>query len=386
MKDIKKLLSRQACEILPDDDRVKDQVKRELGIEQRQEVLAYAHGGEQNVLQNRKRLFAWGAAALALVLCVCILIPVLLKRPIAPGPITDNKFSQITDADSFYAYSAASVGTILSAAQSERTGGAAIRTLSRTSREQASVAEPSHIDAVNRYLALVESLLSEGNIEGTGVSGDRGYAYGMSVNYTDLLGETVSYLMYYDKFFLSGETDGDEREENYSIRGVLLVGGEEYPVEGKYETESEDSESENELCFKAYTDRTKTSYIEVEQESEAEHEDGETETESEYVYSVYSAGRLVERTVIEYESENGELELKISITREGTTDSLVFRNGREGGERVLYASGQIGGQSLRFRVYVRQGQYHYVFEDGSSSDHDRFDDDDWDDDRDEEDD
>ena len=44
MKDIKKLLSRQACEILPDDDRVKDQVKRELGIEQRQEVLAYAHG------------------------------------------------------------------------------------------------------------------------------------------------------------------------------------------------------------------------------------------------------------------------------------------------------------------------------------------------------
>lgn len=67
----------------------------------------------------------------------------------------------------------------------------------------------------------------------------------------------------------------------------------EYSVEGNYETENESDESESELYFKAFTNDTRTSYIEVEQQYESE--DSGQEIEREYVYSVYEAGKLTEK-------------------------------------------------------------------------------------------
>ena len=36
----------------------------------------------------------------------------------------------------------------------------------------------------------------------------------------------------------------------------------------------------------------------------------------------------------------------------------------------------IDGERVSFRIYIRQGNYHYVFEDGTEQDFDRYDDDD----------
>lgn len=374
MKEIKKLLARQSDKILPDET-VKENIRRELGMEETGASLAYAHGGEKTEKRNVKKLLPLFAALLAVVVLLCVLLPVFLNRQGGQSPVLDNKFDSITDADSFYAYGAASVGAILDSAG---TGGTSpqIRTAAaRSSPEQ------GQIDTINRYLSLAESLLSDGSIVGESIAGGEGYGYGMNVLYTDLLGNTVSYTLYYDKEFLSGETDEEEREENYAITGVLLLDeNTQYPVEGNYQTETDGEESENELYFKAYTNAAKTSYIEVRQEHESETEDAETETETEYVYSVYAQGALTERIAVEYESEEGELELKMTITGSGVRDELTFRSGTDSGESVLFASGTVNGESVRFRVYIREGKYHYVFEDGSSSDHDRYDDDDEDDD------
>ena len=46
MKNIKKLLAQQKSEILPD-DKIKDNIKQELGFEQKQTSLVYAHNGKQ---------------------------------------------------------------------------------------------------------------------------------------------------------------------------------------------------------------------------------------------------------------------------------------------------------------------------------------------------
>ena len=374
MKEIKKLLARQSDKILPDET-VKENIRRELGKEETGATLAYAHGGEKTEKRNVKKLLPLFAALLAVVVLLCVLLPVFLNRQGGQSPVLDNKFDSITDADSFYAYGAASVGAILDSAG---TGGTSpqIRTAA------ASVSpEQGQIDTINRYLSLAESLLSDGSIVGESIAGGEGYGYGMNVLYTDLLGNTVSYTLYYDKEFLSGETDEEEREENYAITGVLLLDeNTQYPVEGNYQTETDGEESENELYFKAYTSAARTSYIEVRQEHESETEDAETETETEYVYSVYAQGALTERIAVEYESEEGELELKMTITGSGVRDELTFRSGTDSGESVLFASGTVNGESVRFRVYIREGKYHYVFEDGSSSDHDRYDDDEEDDD------
>ena len=368
MKDIKKMLKAQAKDVLPD-EKLRESIKQELGYRAEEEapVLARADGGSEQV--NRKRKLMIPLVALAVILLVlAIVLPLALpgsSSTVLPG---GNKFADITNADSFYAYGAASVGSLL-ASESDTSP---VRAMKDDAAQ-----EEKHIETVNRYMALVEGLLSEDAIEATAVAGNEEYKYGMKIGYTDLLGNAAHYTLYYNKHFLSAEQEEDEKEEEeYAIEGVLVAEGRTYPVSGNYETESEEDETEGELFFRAYLDEEKSSYIEVTQEYESEREDGEQEVEREYVYSRYENGKSVERTTVEYESEESELELKLTIEQENVRDELVFESARRGGETVLLAEGKLSGEDVRFTVYIREGGYHYVFEDGSSSDHDRYDDDD----------
>ena len=377
MKDIKKMLKSQAKDVLPD-KKLRESIKQELGYRAAEEapVLARADGGSEQVKGKRKLMIPLVALAVIL-LVLAIVLPFALPGSaptVLPG---GNKFADITNADSFYAYGAASVGSLL-ASESDSSP---VRAMKDDAAQ-----EEKHIETVNRYMALVEGLLSEDAIEATAVAGNEEYQYGMKIGYTDLLGNAAHYTLYYNKHFLSAEQEEDEKEEEYAIEGVLVAEGKTYPVSGNYETESEEDETEGELFFRAYLDEAKSAYIEVTQEYESENEDGEQEVEREYVYSRYENGKRVERTTVEYESEEGELELKLTIEQENVRDELVFESARRDGETVLLAEGKLSGEDVRFAVYIREGGYHYVFEDGSSSDHDRYDDDHDDDDDDDDDD
>lgn len=432
MKNVKKIMAKHKSEILPD-KKIKDNVRRELGFDGAQYYAAYAHGGEQTADVRRNKIIVLCAAVLAVVLLLAAIIPALMKnrKPIVPS--VSNKFAQITDAASFYAYGAASVGTLLASSDSLPTvrklsdSLPTVRKLSDslpTVRKLSASAETekSRLTTVNRYMSLVESLLSEQNIVSNMISGERGYRYGMTVKHTDLHGNEISYRLYYDKYptvteseeknyygvtrddkiselkISDGESpdykayngykidneyniekNNDKTEKDYSIKGVLLIGGAEYFVEGVYETENDGGESESELYFKAFTNAEKTSYIEVRQKHERETKSDETEIEQEYVYSVYVDGVLTERTEIEYETEKDQLELKMSVTKGGETETLLFKGEFENGQRILRARGKVNGQTVSFRVYVLNDGYRYVFDDGSFSDFERDDDDDDDD-------
>ena len=428
MKNVKKIMAKHKSEILPD-KKIKDNVRRELGFDGAQYSAAYAHGGEQTADVRRNKIIVLCAAVLAVVLLLGAIIPALMKnrKPIVPS--VSNKFAQITDAASFYAYGAASVGTLLASSDSLPTVRKLSDSLPTVRKLSASAeTEKSRLTTVNRYMSLVESLLSEQNIVSNMISGERGYRYGMTVKHTDFHGNEISYRLYYDKYPTATESedknyyginrddkisklkisDGespdykayngykidnaynidkndDKIEKDYSIKGILLIGGAEYFVEGVYETENDGGESESELYFKAFTNAEKTSYIEVRQKHERETKSDETEIEQEYVYSVYVDGVLTERTEIEYETEKDELELKMSVTKGGETETLLFKGEFENGERILRAHGKVNGQTVSFRVYVLNDGYRYVFDDGSFSDFER-DDDDGDDDDDDNDD
>mgnify|MGYP001851112460 FL=1 len=378
MKDIKKMLKAQAKDVLPD-EKLRESIKQELGYGAAEEapVLARADGGSEQTKEKRKVMIPLVAIAVIL-LVLAIVLPLALPGSaptVLPG---GNKFAGITNADSFYAYGAASVGSLL-ASESDASPVRAMK--------DGAAREEKHIETVNRYMALVEGLLSEDAIETTAVEGNEEYRYGMKIGYTDLLGNAAHYTLYYNKHFLNAnQKEEDEKEEEYAIEGVLVAEGRTYPVSGNYETESEEDETEGELFFRTYLDEAKSAYIEVTQEYESENEDGEQEVEREYVYSRYENGKRVERTTVEYESEEGELELKLTIEQENVRDELVFESAHRDGETVLLAEGKLSGEDVRFIVYIREGGYHYVFDDGSSSDHDRYDDDHDDDDRDDDDD
>ena len=379
MKDIKKILSEQSSDVLPDNS-VKEKIKHELGYDrQTQYVASYAGGGEAAANGKNNRTIITAAIIIAVItVFLCVFLPVFLKNDSVPVGTID-KFAQITDAESFYAYGAASVGSIITSADAYAISSDEVGLMSARSAAD----NEEQIAVINRYMSLVEGLIGSGKIAEQQINATYGYQFGMSVSFTDLLGETTSYRLYYNKIFQNGETDGDETEENYSIEGILMIGDSSYPVEGNYQTESESDEQENELYFTAYINREAQSFIRVSQEYESETEDGSNETEKQYVYSIYNNGKLTERTSIDYETEDGELELQLTIRKNGKSETLVFSGETTNGEQVISVRGNIDGQSVRFRIYVKQGEYHYVFDDGSSSDQSRpshydddFDDDD----------
>ena len=388
--DVKKLLAEHRDEILPD-TRVKEKVRRDLGLSSVTESrMAYARGGEHALTDGRKVAVALIAVLLVAAIFLCIFLPIWLQRGAAPTPGGD--IGVFGDADSFYAYGAASVGAILSSGEGSAassphavTADAAVAAAEVYSVAAAD-ADAAQVEILNKYLSLVESLLGGSGITGESVAPAEGYEFGMRVTRVDLLGGHDSYELYYNKIFLGSETDGDETEENYSITGVLVTDGGTYRVSGTYQTESGEDGRESELFFRAYTGDGTDSYIEFRQSQESEHDDGDPETEAEYVYTVVTDGVRRERTVVEYEGEADETELSMVIDRYDADGSrisreqLFFEDETEDGARVIVVRGTLDGEAVAFRIYVRGDGYDYVFSDGTHIPGDRYDDDDDDDD------
>ena len=245
-KDVKKLLAEHRDEILPD-HRVKEKVKRDLGISSvREGRLAYAHGGERAFTSGKKAAVAVVAVLLIAALFLGVFLPLWLSGggvpptgqtdpndPVHPG---DGVFGTITDADSFYAYGAASVGSILASAAGGAVDTAAVTasetaplTAARDAAALTASADEAQVAIVGKYLSLVESLLSDGGIKSTPVEPGMGCEFGMKVESADLIGGTSGYILYYDKIFLGSEVDEGEREDNYSIEGYLVTESATYP-------------------------------------------------------------------------------------------------------------------------------------------------------------
>lgn len=196
--------------------------------------------------------------------------------------------------------------------------------------EQPSVSpETAELD---RYMALVESLLSDGGFDFSSQTSDReGYAEKTVISYKDMSGDAHDYVMYFNQTLTKSETDESdgETEENYSIKGVMIIDGADYEIRGERKNESEEGESETETEFVVILGENR--YIRVEQSVETE--DGESEQE--YCYSVYENGKLVERSEFSYETEENETELKMTSFKDGKTQVLYFEREIEKGEEVI---------------------------------------------------
>ena len=185
---------------------------------------------------------------------------------------------------------------------------------------------------LDRYMALVESLLSDGGFDFSSQTSDREeYAEKTVISYKDMSGDAHDYVMYFNQTLTKSETDESdgETEENYSIKGVMIIDGADYEIRGERKNESEEGESETETEFVVILGENR--YIRVEQSVETE--DGESEQE--YCYSVYENGKLVERSEFSYETEENETELKMTAFKHGKTQDLYYEREIEKGEEVI---------------------------------------------------
>lgn len=185
---------------------------------------------------------------------------------------------------------------------------------------------------LDRYMALVESLLSDGGFDFSSQTSDREeYAEKTVISYKDMSGVAHDYVMYFNQTLTKSETDESdgETEENYSVKGVMVIDGADYEIRGERKNESEEGETETETEFVVILGENR--YIRVEQSVETE----EGESEQEYCYSVYENGKLVERSAFSYETEENETELKMTSFKDGKTQVLYFEREIEKGEEVI---------------------------------------------------
>ena len=297
-----------------------------------------------------------------------------------------DKFEDLTTAESVYGFSAASAGMLISAMEGGEAqsfaasyrggyeGGFGEGNFGEGnfgSGEGAGGAQQADFSELDGYMALIESLLSDGGFGvREGASEREGYEYTMVVTWRDLAGEKLEYTMHYNRLFTKTDRDDrddrddwdeiweDEYEEEYALEGVLVVDGQDYPVRGTRSVEEEGNESESETELRVdLGGRTML----VEQESESEGR----EQEQEYVYSVYEGRRLVERSAFSYEQEEGETEIKMLTVKDGVTQAFYFERERvRGQERVLLRVGS-GRDAKTYIVQAHtgaDGQTSYTYE------------------------
>lgn len=407
MKNLKKMLREQSDQILPD-DRVKENIRRQIGIPpQTQPEAVFAHDSSTTRKPNTKVFIAVIAAFLAVALLLGILLPVFLNKKSLPGNNPLGKFPSLSSAEDFYIYGAASVGSLLASNTPAQDTGTNLSvkslalSISGTAAEKTddslSDQEQNIVDTVNNYLALVENLLGDGTIDHSDPQKPEHdyteYEFYTVISYNDLLGKRISYQLYYNENPESFKTEKGETEENFTIDGVLVVEGVPYPVTGTRGTESEsdganESETENELEFTAYLNQDKTSFIRMQQKIESETEDGETESEQEFEYTYYENGQRAESTSVKYELEGEELELKMTVEKaDQEKDEIVFE--RDSADSALQVRARIQGEETSFLIRIVQEngttRYRYEFSGGHSMDEDRWDNDDDDDDDDDDD-
>ena len=362
MKNIKKLLSQQRNEILPG-NAMKDIIKQKIRLEQKQTSLVYAHNGQQKGDNALKTKLLVCSIVLILVLLVGIFIPILLNKNFDNNKRQIyNKFAQVTNAETFFAYSAASVGNLLSSPYTATNCSVMATSMSVGTRvlTKESDLNSAQTEIIDRYMSLVMNLFGESKIESNITEGNVDYQFAMNIHYTNLNGEFVSFKMLFNKRLLGEEKEEDEVEQNYAIDGIILKGNEKYHIEGLHKIETEEGESESEMFFKAFLNSEKTSYIEVQQNFEIENEGNENEIEQEFIYSLYNNGKVVEKNTIKYESEDNELSLRMHIITERGTNILLFNYERIKNKNVLHVVGNIGDESINYYIYFHEDGYQYI--------------------------
>lgn len=218
----------------------------------------------------------------------------------------------------------------------------------------------------NEYFTALDSFLGEDIIStSTENNTDDRYPYDtkMTISGKDFDNKTVTYVMYYTETLAHYDSEDDESE--YRLVGVMVIDGLDYYLEGERSEENEKGESETELKIRAYADQTdKATFIQMEQEYSVEN--GETETE--YVYSVYSNGKLLEQTSVEFEKESKygktETEYELEFLSGSSKGKYVVKREVVNNKTEIKVKYVIDGNSGRFSIREitdKNGNKHYEY-------------------------
>ncbi|MGN0805900.1 MAG: hypothetical protein ACI4MC_02580, partial [Candidatus Coproplasma sp.] len=191
---------------------------------------------------------------------------------------------------------------------------------------------------LDKYALFATGILGEGKITSSCTAADKvGYEFKLGIGYTDVFGSSVETVLYFNK--VEGTVKVDKDEEKFAIVGELVKGNLSFPVEGKYKTETDDDETENEIEFTAFTSSDCRSFIKMEYKYEAE----EDETESKVVISVYENGKCTEEAKIKGETgEDSSFTVEVMRHDGGEDVEIKFNPYEENGTKIMQVDAWFG--------------------------------------------
>ena len=344
-KDVEKLLKKEVNAF--DDHDSLAEIKSRLGMED-----THAHvqrDGSVAVTRRRNRfvvIIAAFAAAVAIAVMAIAFWPRGNTTPSGPSfPVFSGK-------NDLYALAGISTGELLTE-MSGATASAALAS-SRSDAGYGQEASDELVAELDEYMQLVDTLINAAasKIEFEELT-EGEYRYRSVTTVATATGETVTYTMLYNEDVIEEELGGGEEERETRIEGVMRIGGNEFPFDGKRETENEDGESEMELELTTYLDaRGSGTFVRFQQEIEND--------EQAYAYEIYKNGRLSDEFELEIENENNETE--ISLEKNGVKYEL--KEQKRGGSNVITVEYENGGKRYRLvAVPQENGKYKYYHND-----------------------
>ena len=154
------------------------------------------------------------------VIAAALALPIIFMTACGSEVSTNGKFGSLNTTESIYGFSAASAGILISASHGGEAAtlaqqkGIAVKTSAAvTEGEVADPAADPVLSEIDGYMALVDGLLSDGGFKTTVSESDReGYTEKTTVTYTDISGNSLQYVMYYNEILLPGDDDNDPGE------------------------------------------------------------------------------------------------------------------------------------------------------------------------------
>jgi len=197
------------------------------------------------------------------------------------------------------------------------------------------------LDDLNKYLNMIEQFLGNDTLltANVAVSELPEYAYKLTYTSVNLMGEAVTYMLYYNETALDGSvvpdyefTDAEDEDVTSLLDGMMTIGTVTYYLEGKrIQDPEEDAEI---ILFRSYIDHD--NYVSVRYLTD---DDGEQK----FFYSVVQAGVTLNRSKLHVTTEDDKVVTKLEFIEGNAKGKYTFRESLVEGVRQI---------SVRYEIQV----------------------------------
>lgn len=219
------------------------------------------------------------------------------------------------------------------------------------------------VNGIKNCLEMFDSLIVNGGISQTVEKNPSDGEYGQYAFVMTVSTSGKQAKMYYNEVSSKTETeiddDGEEEIEISTVlKGVIVLDGETFEVDGKKEIETEGDESEYSVEF--VTKKDSGNYVKFSYSTETERNENEVSYECE----IYKNNSKVTEIEFEIKEENGKIEIKFELEKNGKGDGTEYKITKKEGSDKFDVRHEYNGKKSYVSVEKTADGYVFLYSNG----------------------